>query len=473
MLVSSKPQNIASARELKAPAVLWCALKTMVAVFLICAVSAIAAPAQTFTTLVNFDGTDGAAPMYGSLVQGTDGRLYGTTAGGGSNARGTVFKMTPGGVLTTLYNFCSLPKCADGSAPSAGLVLGTDGNFYGTTASTIFKISPTGALTTLASGLSGPISQLIQASDGNFYGSFPRGGTFYDEGAIFKITPTGVLTTLYNFHQTDGAWPYAGLVEGTDGNFYGTTVSGGDFHSSLLCPNDGCGTVFKITPAGVLTTLHFFQKTPDGLSPYGTLVQGTDGNFYGTTFGGMEIGGTVFEITPGGALTTLYQFSDNLYDGVIIGTDGNLYGTTNPRSDAESGNIFELTPEGVPTILYNFVGGISDPNAGLMQFTNGTFYGTTTAGGTSKDGTIFSLSNGLGPFVITNPVSGVVGKKVTILGTNLMGATGVSFNGTAATFTVQDSAIDTTVPAGATSGSVTVTLPGGTLSSNAVFTVTP
>ena len=177
-------------------------------------------------------------------------------------------------------------------------------------------------------------------------------------------------------------------------------------------------------------------------------------------------------------LTTLYEFSGSIiYDGVTIGSDGNLYGTTeNQGSGKLGGTIFELTPAGLPTILYNFSRASSgEPYAGLLQSTNGTFYGTTSTSGIAGSGygTVFSLSNGLGPFVITNPVSGVVGKKVTILGTNLMGATGVSFNGTPATFTAQDSAINTTVPAGATSGSVTVTLPGGTLSSNAVFTVTP
>src|SRR5580700_6157164 len=154
------------------------------AVFVLCAATAIATPAQTFTTLVNFDGTNGGAPEYMSLIKGIDGNLYGTTAFGGANEGGTVFKLTPNGVLTTLYSFCAQPNCADGGDPTAGLVLGTDGNFYGT-------------------------------ADGGVYG----------HGVVFKITPKGKLTTLHSFcaeaNCADGATPFAGLVQATDGNFYG------------------------------------------------------------------------------------------------------------------------------------------------------------------------------------------------------------------------------------------------------------
>jgi len=263
----------------------------------------------------------------------------------------------------------------------------------------------------------------VQATNGNFYGTTEIGGAD-GYGTVFKITPKGALTTLYSFcaqlNCTDGATPYAGLVQATNGNFYGTTFNGGA---------DGYGTVFRITSRGTLRTLHSFDGT-DGASPIAGLVQATNGNFYGTTEIGRANGeGTVFEITPRGTLTTLHSFA---------GADGAF------------------------------------PFAGLAQDTDGNFYGTAYQGGTANDGTVFSLSVGLGPFVETLPTSGKVGAKVIVLGTNLTGATSVTFNGTAATFTVVgNSEITTTVPTGATTGTVEVTTPKGTLQSNVPFRVTP
>jgi uncharacterized repeat protein (TIGR03803 family) len=243
---------------------------------LVCAATAIAAPAQAFNTLADFDFTNGAFPYYMSLVQGADGNFYGTTVEGGTIGAGTVFKITPTGTLTTLYSFCSQTNCSDGYDPFGGLVQATDGNFYGTTytggangGGTIFKITPAGKLTTLHSFCSqtcadgdNPIAALIQATDGNFYGTTEFGGANAD-GTVFKITPAGKLTTLYSFCSptdcTDGANPYAGVTQATDGNFYGTAPYGGAY---------GAGTVFKITAGGKLTTLHSFDSD-DGASPYG------------------------------------------------------------------------------------------------------------------------------------------------------------------------------------------------------------
>jgi uncharacterized repeat protein (TIGR03803 family) len=205
----------------------------------------------------------------------------------------------------------------------------------------------------------------------------------------------------------------------------------------------GCGTVFEITTEGKLTPLYSFCSQTgcaDGASPNGGLVQATNGNFYGTTSQGganvvpacttfEEFGcGTVFEITPGPKLTTLLRFDY---------TDGR------------------------------------GPN-GLIQATNGNFYGATGGGGAKGDGTVFSLSVGLGPFIETRLTAGKVGAPVTILGNNLTHATSVTFNGTAATFTVVSSTeIKTNVPVGATTGKVKVKTPGGTLISNVPFRVTP
>jgi uncharacterized repeat protein (TIGR03803 family) len=330
--------------------------------FVFCAATTIASPAQILTTLHSFDGTDGSLPAAG-LVQASDGNLYGTTQFGGANCApygcGTVLKITPSGTLTTLLSFDG----ADGGDPVAGLVQASDGNFYGTTylggandAGTVFKITPSGTLTTLYSFCSqpnctdgeNPAAGLVQASDGNFYGTTYLGGANGD-GTVFKITPSGTLTTLYNFCAqggcADGAYPVAGLVQGTDGNFYGTTGLGGA---------DGDGTVFKITRSGTLTTLHSFDGN-DGVEPFAGLVQGTDGNLYGTTeFGGANGDGTVFKITPSGTLTTPYNFCS--------------------QSGCADGEI---------------------PVAGLVQASDGNFYGTTKFGGANGNGTVFKLSVGI------------------------------------------------------------------------------
>jgi len=481
---------------------------TLVLVFWL--TTAIASPAQTFKSLVSFDGTDGRT-VNAPVVQGIDGNLYGTTFSGGDH--GTVFKITPGGVLTTLYTFCAQTNCTDGNWPQAGVVLGTDGNFYGTTfyggtnsycendlsiaaCGTVFKITPGGELTTLYSFCAQsncadgdePSARLVQGSDGNFYGTTSEGGASINCcGIIFKITPGGKLTTLYTFvcsgaNCGDGEFP-SGLVQATDGNFYGTTNGGGAI---------GDGTVFKITPEGTLTTLHSFGGT-DGYGPEAGLVQASDGDLYGTTlYGGAYGWGTVFKITVAGALTTLYSFcaQTNCPDGsnasgvLVQATDGNFYGTAGaggpitsacPTDQGECGTVFKVTPGGTLTTLHSFDS--TDgwyPFAGVVQATNGSFYGTTENGGTNNDGTVFTLSMGLGPFVKTLPASGAVGAKVTILGNTLTGATKVTFNGTAATFTVVSSTqITTTVPTGATSGIVAVTTPGGVLKSNVAFQVAP
>jgi len=257
--------------------------KTICLMCVFCAVGAIALPAQTFKTLVSFNGSDGSFPS-AAVVQGSDGNFYGTTAGGGdtacsspfSSGCGTVFKMTAGGKLTTLYSFGG----ADGEYPSAVLLQATNGNFYGTTwigvgkcapygCGTVFEVTPGGTLTTLhgfdTTDGANPRAGLVQAIDGNLYGSTAPAGAGY--GTVFKITPRGKLTTLYSFcHETgctDGKDPEAELVQDTDGNFYGTTWGGG-----ANCAPYGCGTVFKVTPGGTLTTLHRFNST-DGANPGG------------------------------------------------------------------------------------------------------------------------------------------------------------------------------------------------------------
>jgi uncharacterized repeat protein (TIGR03803 family) len=380
--------------------------------------------AQTFTTIHSFDGTDGRFPEE-ALVQATNGDLYGMTEGDGANGDGTIFKITPSGTLTTLHSFD-----------------GTDG--YG----------PPG----------GP----IQATDGNFYGTKYLGGA-NDAGTVFKMTPGGTLTTIYSFctlsNCSDGFSPVAPLVQATNGNLYGTT-------SSPLA-----GTVFKITLSGKLTTLHTFDAK-DGFNPNG-LIQATDGNLYGTTLeGGTNGDGTVFKMTPGGTLTMLHSFDgadgENPAAGLVQASDGNLYGTVEEGGANGDGTVFEITPSGKLTTLHSFDGADgSETFAGLVQTTDGNLYGAPEEGGANGDGAVFRLSVGLGPFVETQPTSGKVGAADKILGTNLTGATSVTFDGTAAVFkVVSKSLITTTVPAGATTGKVEVKTPRGTLKSNVVFRVT-
>ena len=384
-----------------------------------CAAAAITLPAQTFTTLVSFDGTNGANPQ-APVIQGTDGNFYGTTSAGGANGwpsnYGTAFKVTPSGALTTLHNFCSQPNCHDGKQVYAGLVQANDGNFYGVTCGgnggTAFKVTPEGVLTTLHAGVDSSYA-LMQASDGNFYGI--SGG--YNGGTVFKITPTGSLTTLYNFcsqpNCADGTSP-DGLVQASDGNFYGTTASGGTGSCYL-----GCGTFFKITPGGTLTTLHSFDFSEGYF--VASLMQAVDGNFYVTTEGGVGGNGAIFKVDASGTLTTLYSFCSqpNCTDGssprgaLFQATDGNFYGTTvlgganvSCNSGYGCGTVFKITPSGTLTTLYSFCsqanctdGAI--PVAGLVQASDGDFYGTTEVGGIEVNcddgwncgsGTVFRLS---------------------------------------------------------------------------------
>jgi uncharacterized repeat protein (TIGR03803 family) len=278
---------------------------------------AVAAPstAQTFTTLINFRFTNGAYPR-ASMTQGIDGNLYGTTSGGGSKncgGCGTVFRVTPSGIMSVIAEFDDDP---DGESPSA-LLQTANGNFYGTTIygganndGTIFEISPSGSLMLLHTfdytDDGTPLAGLVEGPNGNLYGTTISGGPNYD-GTIFAVTPEGTLTTLHDFDGVDGNGSASALVLAENGNFYGTTSEGG---TSTSCTR-GCGTVFTVTPKGTLTSLHSFDGS-DGSSPLAGLVQGTDGNFYGTTsLGGLYDGGTVFKITPAGSLTTIYNFCSN------------------------------------------------------------------------------------------------------------------------------------------------------------------
>jgi uncharacterized repeat protein (TIGR03803 family) len=336
--------------------------------------------------------------------------------------------------------------------PYAGLLLATNGEFYGTTDSgglggALFEVTAGGKLTILdnVSG-SNLYEPLMQAGHGLLYGTARTGGT-HRQGAIFSLSLTGTLTILHNCTIGDGAQP----------------------------------TVFTMNPSGELLTLYSFTGGIDGSLPKSTLLRASDGNFYGTTNDGGTHGyGSIFKMNPSGTLTTLHSFSGpdgiNPAGELIQATDGNLYGMTSGGGAGGLGTIFQLTLGGALTTIHSFAGTDgSRPLGGLFQATNGSLYGTTNAGGTYESGNVFELSMGFGPFVITLPTSGKTGSTVSILGTNLTGATSVTFNGAEAPFTVNStgSAIATTAPAGATSGVVEVVTPSGTLSSNVPFRVVP
>jgi len=373
------------------------------------------APDGTLTVLHSFctDSTDvddnyycldGSFP-YNSLVQGPDGTLYGETLEGGNPACaavpwggscGTIFKIAPDGTFSTLHSFTG----TDGWLPIGGLVLGSDGNLYGTTgwggstvvnslgSGTFFKITPAGTLTTLHEFCTGrddngycvgggqPQTTLVQGSDGNFYGGAGGGDTTAGAGEIYSISPSGTFTLIYSFCPVsgcvDGAFPYAALVEGADGQYYGVTQSFGAY-------NYAGGTVFKVSTAGVLTTLHSFCQTlnsynscTDGGYPTAALTIGGDGNFYGTTAqggtGAVTVGGgTFFEITPSGSFQSLYSFcsdinrfgycTDGSYPGsaIIQGSDGNFYSNTqNGGANNDAGTVFSMMPskkQGAPVFL--------------------------------------------------------------------------------------------------------------------------
>jgi uncharacterized repeat protein (TIGR03803 family) len=380
---------------------------------------------QRLTPLYQFSGTDGLSPA-AALVQGSDGNFYGTTTGVGvvpdvtvlfgendSAVYGTVFRISLSGVFTNLYLFSG----SDGANPYAALVLGVDGNLYGTTRyggtngyGTVFRMSTNGSLTTLYQFGSGandgqnPVAGLVQGSDGNFYGTTGSGGT-NGYGTVFRITPSGLLTNLHLFRFVDGSYPVAGLVQSSDGNFYGTTFYGG---------TNGAGTVFEITPQGTLTTLYQFGGLPtDGLFPAAGLAQDSDGWLYGTTYeGGTNDYGTVFKISPQGTLSTLYQFGGLPTDGILLvaglvrGSDGSFYGTTEAggtntiNCGGGCGTEFRISSAGTMTVLCQSSGLATDgvsPEAGLVQGSDGCFYGTTYQGGTNGDGTVFKVSVPLSP----------------------------------------------------------------------------
>lgn len=441
---------------------------------LVFALSVTALQAQVLYNFGKNTGDPLNPPAPGVLAQGLDGNLYSTTPSGGthtcgSQTCGTVFKMALNGTLTVLYNFDG----AHGANPLSGLTLGTDGNFYGTTTAggssnlgVVFKITPAGALTVLYNFTGGsdgasPQAPPIQGGDGNWYGTAFAGGTG-TFGIIYKITSSG-FAPLYQFDGPHGANPSAPLVLGVDGNLWGTATLGGNGH----------GTIFKITPSGTLSVLHKFDR---GDTP--NIVQASDGNFYGTIFRTNAGNGSIYKMAASGTFSTLHNFSgaDGIGpSGLMQASDGNLYGVTEQGGTASLGTVWRMSLGGTFTSLLSLTSALgSSPQVVPLQQTKGILYGEASAGGKFNGGTFLDGNLSLKPFAGLLPTTGTVGSTVGILGQGLGTTSSVSFNGTLATFSVVSGTFLTaTVPAGATTGSVTVTTSTGNLISNKQFIVLP
>ena len=349
--------------------------------------------AGTFTLLHSFSDTGDGANPFASVIQGSDGLFYGTTAG---LFHGTVYSIDSTGQLITIYPFTGLHNGA--KSPRAKLLQDSEGNFYGTTAEgggttrgTVFKLTAEGVETILhvfdQTDGQNPTAGLTIGPDGAFYGVTPRSGLQFGKGTIFRITSDGQYAMLHLFTGGDGATPLGELLLGQDGNLYGTTLSGG---SSDL------GTIFKITSAGLFNVVHDFAGS-DGASPLAGLIQTSDGNFYGTAGGRGDFGyGTIYKISPVGVLTTLHSFTATEGDPqapLIQANDGNFYGTTISGGTDDYGTVFQLTPLGGFTTVYSF--GYTDgasPVAGVVQGSDGDLYGTTLQGGAYELGTVFRLT---------------------------------------------------------------------------------
>ncbi|CAA9343470.1 MAG: hypothetical protein AVDCRST_MAG56-8027 [uncultured Cytophagales bacterium] len=552
-----------------------------------------------FAVIKSFAGSsaaDGAGPRSG-VVQGADGSFYGTTAAGGSERAGTVFKINGDGTGFTLLKNLTQAEGADVFV--GGLLVAPDGNLYGTIYAggtgygSIYKIAPDGSNFAVLKNFTGadgwgPRGSLLQGSDGSLYGTTERGGTA-DYGTVFKLSPDGSgFALLTSFQLADGATGYAlgTLLQASDGNFYGTTEQSAG----------NAGTVFRLRPDGTYTTLKVFDGT-DGSYPRGTLVQGSDGILYGTTQlgpGKLE-NGTIFKINPDGsgfAVVKTFSAAEGIFPNQLLAApDGYFYGTTVNGGIAEQGTLYRVRPDGTDfavlkfmsstervgnlvvgpggavysnlvsngsnnlirvaangslTIIRQFTaaddpgglavssgnvfyclkntddfnGAICRINAdgsgfallktftgtdgsgptGLVQGSDGTLYGMTFYDFNAGYGTIFrlnpdgsgfavlrnlSVADGVNPFgkltiqrVLSlssfTPAAGPIGTAISLFGQELAGATAVTIGGVPAPFTVvSNTQLTVTVSPGTTGGTIEVTTPAGTVTSQGVFTVTP
>ena len=467
------------------------AVTVLAAIFFVAA-SANPARAQTPTTLHSFQGgsTDACEPE-DNIVQGRDGNMYGVGVSCGTSGTGAVYKISPTGAESVVFNFPS-----DWSSCFSGLTLGSDGNFYGTCFTNpggnggIFQLTPAGVFTdkhdfTGVNGDTEPLYAPVQAADGNFYGT--TGYYPFSCGNIYKLTSAGVYTNLHTFSGSD-CGPASSLFQASDGNLYGT------LYACAINSGISLGCVYKITTAGVFTEIFGFSSST-GQNPCTGVIQGKDGKLYGATNQGAANNfGSIYKLTTAGVFTNLHDFN-NTTDascGDNVGrttvnllqvTDGNFYGVNGINGPSGAGSIYELTSANVFT-AFLFPNPPVDgemPLSTLLQNTNGLAYGTTPSGGPTScnpcQGVFFSVATGDAAFVNLEPTqrAGFVGARVGMFGQGFSGSSVVKFGGVASTTVTRSGStyLTAVVPAGAKTGAVTVTTGATTLTSPQTFKVKP
>lgn len=390
--------------------------------------------------------TVGATPVYVGATRDATGSLWGTTMSGGANALGTVFKISPQGVLTTVVSFTGTAGAAKGAAPFTDLCLASDGNLYGTTSGggaggfgTLFKLTTSGVFTTLVefTGTAGSNkganpSAVIEGIDGLLYGVTSAGGAG-NMGTVYKVGKSGGnVTPLAEFAGRTtaprGSSPVGRLLRASDGNFYGTTYTGGN---NDIAGGSGNGTIFKVTPGGVLTTLVEFSGTSGswpGSRPAGHLHEAGDGMLYGTTsLGGASNKGTAFKVDKSGSFTSVCAFDGGVNGGGEVGSvlvpmpDGQFYGVSYGGGASGNGTLFRISSSGTVTTLGQFSGAGSGSFAGahprmLSYQADGNLYGTTEGGGPGGGGTVYRVR--FGPAPATLAASGV-GRDSAVLGSSV------------------------------------------------------
>lgn len=468
-------------------------LTILAAVFMF-AEAAVPARAQTPTLLYTFQGTtaDACAPL-GNIVQGRDGNMYGGGAACGATGAGAIYKITPAGVESVLYNFPQQWLFCGG----AGLTLGNDGNFYGvcesgnpdTRLGSIFRLTPAGVFTDLhdftgADGDAVPVYPPMQASDGNFYGV--SGNEVQYCGNVYRMTPAGVYTNLHSFSDSD--CHSSNLFQASDGNLYGTLAN------CSVVQSAGC--VYKISTSGAFKEIYDFTFAT-GQTPCTGMIQGKDGKLYGATNAGAANGsGNIYKLTLAGVETDFHDFteatdascSNNAGPPVSLVqvADGTFYGV-NPAYGANgTGSIYKLTSAGAFSafLFPNPPIEGQTPSSTLIQHTNGRVYGTTPSGGggsggcpNSCEGTFFSVNTGDAAFVSLEPTERTrnVGASVGMFGQGFTSASVVKFGGVAAgSVTLSGTTyLTAVVPVGAHTGPVTVKTGSTTLTSPQPFKVKP
>jgi uncharacterized repeat protein (TIGR03803 family) len=389
------------------------------------------------------------------LAQGMDGNLYGTTYAGGTHAFGTIFTVTPLGAYTDLWEFDGVT----GENPMGGLTLASDENFYGTATfggtfncGTVFRFTPPSTLTVLhdfncSSDGQYPAVPPIQGADGNLYG-------VTNSGTVYSIAlANGSFTALSQSPPT----VYAPLFLGSDGNLYGTSAYGGDFNS---------GTVFRVsTPGGAVKVLHSFNGS-DGYNPDSPVVQGSDGNLYGTTLSTSTSNppGLIYKMSLSGKLTVVHNFGqftsqwinpDGAFPqaGLLAASDGNFYGVTGTGGANGFGTVYQLK-SGTFTKLFDFTAGANafpglNTNPGLLQHTNGSLFGVTSELGTFAQGNFYALTavNFSQILKVAGPIFVLPGGPVQILGNSLTQVSNINFGAVAASFRIgSDTQLLATVP---------------------------